>query len=132
MNKLFAHLSIRQRIMVAAVALLAGGLIYSLVRQQREADFRPLFTGVAPEDAAAIVQKLKESGVEYRLPESGATVLVPSARLAELRLSHGRGRACRRPAGSASSCSTRRTWAPPNSPSTSTTGARSKANWSAR
>ena len=87
MNKLFAHLSIRQRIMVAAVALLAGGLIYSLVRQQREADFKPLFTGVAPEDAAAIVQKLKESGVEYRLPESGATVLVPSARLAELRLS---------------------------------------------
>ncbi len=87
MNKLFAHLSIRQRIMVAAVALLAGGLIYALVRQQREADFKPLFTGVAPEDAAAIVQKLKESGVEYRLPENGTAVLVPSARLAELRLS---------------------------------------------
>jgi flagellar M-ring protein FliF len=87
MNKLFAHLSIRQRIMIAAVALLAGGLIYALVRQQREADFKPLFTGVAPEDAAAIVQKLKESGVEYRLPESGTAVLVPSARLAELRLS---------------------------------------------
>ncbi len=87
MNKLLAHLSIRQRIMVAAVALLAGGLIYALVRQQREADFKPLFTGVGPEDAAAIVQKLKESGVDYRLPDSGAAVLVPSARLAELRLS---------------------------------------------
>jgi flagellar M-ring protein FliF len=33
------------------------------------------------------VQKLKETGVEYRLPEAGGTVLVPSARLAELRLS---------------------------------------------
>ncbi len=87
MNKLLAHLSIRQRIIVAAVVLLAGGLIYALVRQQREADFKPLFTGVAPEDAAAIVQKLKESGVDYRLPDSGNAVLVPSARLAELRLS---------------------------------------------
>ena len=32
------------------------------------------------------MQKLKESGVEYRLPESGGAVLVPSAKLAELRL----------------------------------------------
>ena len=35
---------------------------------------------------SAIVQKLKESGVEYRLPEEGGMVLVPSARLAELRI----------------------------------------------
>jgi flagellar M-ring protein FliF len=42
---------------------------------------------VAAEDAAAIVQKLKETGIEYRLPESGGTVLVPTAHLAELRLS---------------------------------------------
>jgi flagellar M-ring protein FliF len=41
---------------------------------------------VSPEDAASIVQKLKESGAEYRLPEGGGSVLVPSARLAELRL----------------------------------------------
>ena len=54
---------------------------------QKEADFKPLFTGLAPEDAAGIVQKLKESGVEYRLPDAGGAVLVPSARLAELRLS---------------------------------------------
>jgi len=87
MKKLLAHLSIRQRIVIAAAALLAAGLLYGLVRQQREADFKPLFTGVAPEDAAAIVQKLKESGVEYRLPDNGTAVLVPSGRLAELRLS---------------------------------------------
>jgi len=68
-----------------AVAVSAG--LYALVQHQREADFRPLFTGIAPEDAAGIVQKLKESGVEYRLPEGGGSVLVPSARLAEVRLS---------------------------------------------
>ena len=114
-----------------AVALAAVGGIYALIHYQKESDFKPLFTGVAPEDAAAIVQKLRESGIDYRLPDSGGTVLVPSAQLAELRLTWPR-RGCRRPGASVSSCSTRPTWAPPNSPNTSTTGARSKANWSAR
>lgn len=86
MKSLLAHLSVRQRITIVGIALLLAGGIYALVRQQREADFKPLFTGVPPEDAAAIVQKLKEGGVEYRLPENGGAVLVPSARVAELRL----------------------------------------------
>ncbi|MBV9745070.1 MAG: flagellar M-ring protein FliF [Acidobacteriia bacterium] len=91
LKKLLASLSIRQRIIIAAVVLAAGSGIYSLVHWRREADFKPLFSGLASEDAAAIVQKLKEGGVEYRLAEGAAgapaTVLVPSARLAELRLS---------------------------------------------
>lgn len=86
MNKILANLSNRQRISIAVVALLVGGGLYGLIRHQREADFKPLFTGVAPEDAAAIMQKLKEAGVDFRLPESGGSILVPSARLAELRL----------------------------------------------
>lgn len=86
MNSLLAHLSIRQRITIAAVAVAVLASLYALVRWRREADFKPLFTGLAPEDAAAIVQKLKESGVDYRLSESGAAVLAPSSRLAELRL----------------------------------------------
>jgi len=86
MKKILANLSMRQRITIAVVLLAAGGGVYALVEHQREADFRPLFTGVAPEDAAAIVQRLKETGVDYRLPEGGGTVLVPSARLAELRI----------------------------------------------
>jgi len=91
MNKLLSSLSIRQRITIVTIALAAGAGIYSLVHWRQEADFKPLFTGLAAEDAAGIVQKLKEGGVEYRLPEGtpsgSATVLVPSARLAELRLS---------------------------------------------
>jgi len=83
---LLSHLSVKQRISIAAVAVLLAAGIYALVRQQHDADFRPLFTGVPAEEAAAIVQKLKEAGVEYRLTENGATVAVPSARVAELRL----------------------------------------------
>ena len=77
MKKLLANLSLRQRISIAVVAALIGFGVYEMVRRQREADFKPLFTGVSAEDAAAIMQKLKETGVEYRLPEGGGSVLAP-------------------------------------------------------
>src|SRR6478672_5433376 len=86
MKKILANLSTRQRITILVVAIAIGAGLYSLVQWKKEADFRPLFTGLAPEDGAGIVQKLKEAGVEYRLPEGGGTVLVPSSRLADLRL----------------------------------------------
>ena len=76
MNKLLASLSMRQRVTIVIMALAAGAGIYALVHWRQESDFRPLFTGLAPEDAAGIVQKLKENGVEYRLPDSGGAVLV--------------------------------------------------------
>ncbi len=53
---------------------------------QQERDFKPLFTNMAPEDAAAVVQKLKESGVEHRLTENGSTVLVPAEKVTMTRL----------------------------------------------
>ena len=85
--KLLANLTVRQRITIALVALLAGAGIYALVRWQTESDFRPLFTGLQAEDAGGIVQKLKEGGVDYRVSETGGSVLVPSSRVADLRLS---------------------------------------------
>ena len=86
MKKLLTNLSMRQRVTMGIVLVASAAGLYSLVEWKKEADFKPLFTGVAPEDGAGIVQKLKEAGVEYRLPEGGGTVLVPSSRLADLRL----------------------------------------------
>ena len=86
MSKILANLTVRQRITIAVVAIAVCAGLYSLVQWRKEGDFRPLFTSLSPEDAAGIVQKLKESGADYRLPENGGSVLVPSARLAELRL----------------------------------------------
>src|SRR6201986_1773120 len=86
MNKVLANLPVRQRMMVVLGAVLVGAGLYSLVAWRKEADFKPLFTNLAAEDASGIVQKLKENGAEYRLGENGATVLVPSTRLNELRL----------------------------------------------
>src|SRR5512146_1020709 len=84
-KRMLASLSARQKITIAAVAVLAGAGLYSVTRWRTEADFKPLATGLAPEDAAAVVQKLKESGADYRLSDSGV-VSVPSAKIAEMRL----------------------------------------------
>src|SRR5579871_5144796 len=85
-KRIAESLSTRQKVMIAAVVLLACGLLYSLVQWRKEADFKPMYTGLAVEDSAAVVQKLKESGTDYRLSDSGDTISVPSSKIAELRL----------------------------------------------
>lgn len=84
-QKLLRRLSTGQKVSIAGAAVLAAALM-ALAQWRHEGDFRPLYTGLAAEDAGAVVQKLKESGAEFRLSESGSTVLAPTAKLAELRL----------------------------------------------
>ncbi len=71
--------------LVLAAAAVIGGLAL-LSHWNRERDFRPLYSSLAPEDAGAVVAKLRESGTEFRLSENGSVVLVPAERVAELRL----------------------------------------------
>jgi len=85
-RKLFQSLSPRQMAGIAAALLLAGGLLYSLVHWRKEANFKTLYTGLAAEDSAAVIQKLKEAGADYRLSETGNVISVPADKLAELRL----------------------------------------------
>lgn len=86
LKKILSSLSVGQRITIVAVTLLVLAGIYSLSNWRKEADFKPLYTGLAAEDSAAVVAKLKEAGADYRLSPSGDSVLVPSAKLAEMRL----------------------------------------------
>jgi flagellar M-ring protein FliF len=86
-KRIFGTLSSRQLTTILIVAALVAGGIYEFTQYQREAGFRPLYSNaLAPEDAALVVQHLKESGVAYRLSANGAIVSVPEDRVAELRL----------------------------------------------
>jgi flagellar M-ring protein FliF len=86
LRKLISGLSLFQRISILAVAALVVAGLVTFSHMRHEGDFRPLYTSMAPEDASTVVQKLKESAVEYRLADNGGTVLVPSGKLAESRL----------------------------------------------
>jgi flagellar M-ring protein FliF len=85
-RRLLESLSWKQML---SLVLAAGAVIGALTlasRWNRERDFRPLYSALSPEDAGAVLAKVRESGSEFRLSDNGAAVLVPSARVAELRL----------------------------------------------
>jgi flagellar M-ring protein FliF len=85
-KQIFDRLTWSQRIWIAvAVVAVIGGLAWTH-HWNDERDFKPLFTGLADEDAGALVAKLHEGGVEYRLASGGSTILVPSDKVAEARL----------------------------------------------
>lgn len=83
---LIVNLSIKQRISigVAAVAVIGGLLLLS--NWNRERDFKPLYSNLSQEDAAAVLAKVRESATDFRLGEGGSSVLVPSGKVAETRL----------------------------------------------
>ena len=86
LKRLLASLTWRQRLTIVAAVVAVAGSLAAFSSWRRERDFRPLYTGLSAEDAGALVQRLRESGVDYRLSENGAAVLVASARVAETRL----------------------------------------------
>ena len=74
---------------IFSIVLAAGAVIAALVslaRWNQERDFRPLYSSLSAEDAAAVLAKVREGGTECRISENGTSVLVPSAKVAELRL----------------------------------------------
>jgi flagellar M-ring protein FliF len=86
-KKLLGSLSLKQRAMIGAAAVLIAAGIFSFTRWRHDESFTPLFTAMYAEDAGAVIQKLKENGIEYRITEqNGTTILVPAANVAEIRI----------------------------------------------
>jgi flagellar M-ring protein FliF len=85
-KKLLSALTLQQKVVLALAIVLIAASLPAFIHWQHERDFRPLFTGMAAEDASAVVQKIKESGVEHRLTNNGATVEVPAEKVDEVRL----------------------------------------------
>jgi flagellar M-ring protein FliF len=82
---IWTNLPVRQRVAIGAVIVVVAAAVFGMTKWQHERDFKPLYTGMSAEDAGAVVAKLKESGVEFRISDDG-TVSAPSSRQAELRL----------------------------------------------
>lgn len=69
------------------LGLLVGlGGMGALIWWSTQSSYVPLMTGLATEDAAAIVEKLSASHTPYQLGAGGSTILVPETQVHELRL----------------------------------------------
>lgn len=84
--RIWSSLGRTQQISLILAPVLIGAAILGLQKWKHDAGFRVLCSALAPEDAAAVTQKIREANIEFHLDETGATVLVPSERLAEARL----------------------------------------------
>ncbi len=72
--------------LLAGAAVLVLALVTAGIMVLTRPPMVPLFTGLALEDAAAIVDRLAEAGIPYQVGGRGDSVLVPASRLHETRL----------------------------------------------
>ena len=68
-------------ILSGAIGAIVAGYIWS-----QEPDMQVLFSHLSAEDAGAIIAKLKEQKISYSVEGNGATVMVPSDKVHELRM----------------------------------------------
>ena len=75
-----------QRILLISVLLACGGAAALLLGWARQPDMALLYTGLDPEDAAQIVEKIRDADTTYELRNGGTAVYVPSDTVYTLRL----------------------------------------------
>ena len=82
----FSQFTINQRfiILLALAGSIAGLVAVTLWTQQP--DMQVLFANLATDDAAGIIDKLKDAKVPYETTNGGTTILVPNAQVHDLRL----------------------------------------------
>lgn len=74
---------------LVAMAILVGGTVAGLaflLTWSKTGDLHPLYSNLAPEDAAEIISQLKEKQIPYQLTMDGTGVRVPYEKIYETRL----------------------------------------------
>jgi flagellar M-ring protein FliF len=86
LTRLFRNLSAGRRLtlLVLIAGTVAGFAL--LMNWSGAVDLRPLYSNLDPEDAGAIVARLKEQKVSYRVGPDGKSILVPAEALHEIRM----------------------------------------------
>ncbi|MCL6582418.1 MAG: flagellar M-ring protein FliF [bacterium] len=82
----FRSLPLNRKIALSLVLVILVGGVVALMSWANRANYQPLYSRLDPEDAGAILTRLKESKIPYRLKNGGTTILVPEDKVYELRL----------------------------------------------
>ena len=86
LTALWGRLPRGQQILLAGLAGGGIALFVLMLSWSRSPDFVPLYTGLDPADASAIVDQLQTRGIPHEVAAGGTTVRVPSAQVAEARI----------------------------------------------
>lgn len=83
---LWGSISLTQRVIVSVVAVVVVAGFIGLALWLNRPDYRLLYSNLSPEDANKIVKILQTDKVPYQLDNNGATILVPAAKVYDLRI----------------------------------------------
>ncbi|SHG58470.1 flagellar M-ring protein FliF [Thermosyntropha lipolytica DSM 11003] len=86
-REFWSKLNLNQKVLMGGAALLVLISLLALIAGAGNREkFDVLYTGLGEKDAAAIVAKLEEYKIPYKLQNQGSTILVPAEKKYELRL----------------------------------------------
>lgn len=86
MKQAWQQTSLVQRVILLAVVLGCAGAAALLLGWARKPHMGMLYRGLEPDEASAIVEKIRDSGIEYELTGGGTTINVPVKEIYSLRL----------------------------------------------
>lgn len=86
LKSLVASLSLKQRVSLVVAAVAVAAALVTFLQWREKESYQVLYSGLAAEDAAQVVARLKEAGAEYKLEQDGSIIKVRSERIADLRL----------------------------------------------
>ncbi len=89
-NAVWQKVGVVQRALVVAIVLacvISGGL---LTKWATTADMGLLYSGIGPEEAGEIVDKISELGIQYEVKNNGGSIYVPKEQIHQLRLTMAR------------------------------------------
>ena len=86
LNAAFSNLSLGKKMTLVTLILgsMAGFLF--LMNWSGKSEFQPLYAQLDPEDASAILSKLREQKIDYRIGSNGSSVLIPQEHIYEIRM----------------------------------------------
>ena len=86
LNATFSNLSLGKKITL--VTLVFGSLagFFFLMNWTGQSEFQPLYAQLDPQDASAVLSRLREQKIDYRIGSNGSTVLIPREHIYETRM----------------------------------------------
>ena len=85
-NEIWRRTSLVQRVLLVGIALACLGAAALLVGWVGQPKYALLYGGLAPEEAAKIVEKAEDAGIACQTKDGGASVYVESSKVRELRM----------------------------------------------
>ncbi|MBW2439234.1 MAG: flagellar M-ring protein FliF [Deltaproteobacteria bacterium] len=86
LNATFSNLSLGKRITLMTLVLGSVAGFLFLMNWSGQSEFQPLYAQLDPQDASAVLSRLREQKIDYRIASNGSTVLIPQEHIYETRM----------------------------------------------